>query len=34
MAKKIVSDLNVKGKKVLICGEFYVTKKDGISTND
>ena len=34
MAKKIVSDLNVKGKKVLIRVDFNVPMKNGVITDD
>jgi len=34
MAKKIVTDLNVQGKKVLIRVDFNVPMKDGVITND
>lgn len=34
MAKKIVSDLNVKGKKVLIRVDFNVPMKDGVITDE
>ena len=34
MAKKIVSDLNVQGKKVLIRCDFNVPMKNGVITDD
>ena len=34
MAKKIVSDLNVRGKKVLIRVDFNVPMKNGVITDD
>ena len=34
MAKKIVSDLNVKGRKVLIRVDFNVPMKNGVITDD
>ena len=34
MAKKIVSDLNVQGKKVLIRVDFNVPMKNGVITDD
>lgn len=34
MAKKMITDLNVKGKKVLIRVDFNVPMKDGLITND
>jgi len=34
MAKKMITDLNVKGKKVLIRVDFNVPMKDGVITND
>ena len=34
MAKKIVSDLQVKGKKVLIRVDFNVPMKNGVITDD
>lgn len=34
MAKKIVSDIHVSGKKVLVRADFNVPMKDGVITND
>lgn len=34
MAKTIVSDLHVSGKKVLVRADFNVPMKDGVITND